>query len=92
MSFSVNTNGGALVALQYLTATQGQLSQTQSHINSGLKVATARDDGAVYAIAKFFKITFLFVIINHANHFHFFTPCGLFTSPEDFSNSVFCLK
>jgi flagellin len=52
MSFSVNTNGGALVALQYLSATQGQLSQTQSHINSGLKVATARDDGAVYAIAQ----------------------------------------
>jgi flagellin len=52
MSFSVNTNGGALVALQYLTATQGQLNQTQSHINSGMKVATARDDGAIYAIAQ----------------------------------------
>jgi flagellin len=52
MSFSVNTNSGALVALQYLTATQGQLAQTQSHINSGLKVATARDDGAIYAIAQ----------------------------------------
>ena len=52
MSFSVNTNSGALVALQYLTATQGQLSQTQSHINSGLKVASARDDGAIYAIAQ----------------------------------------
>ena len=52
MSFSVNTNSGALVALQYLSATQGQLSQTQSHINSGLKVATARDDGAIYAIAQ----------------------------------------
>jgi flagellin len=52
MSFSVNTNGGALVALQYLTQTQGQLSQTQSAINSGLKVATARDDGAIYAIAQ----------------------------------------
>src|SRR5712672_2311509 len=52
MTFSVNTNGGALIALQYLTATQGQLSQVQSHINSGLKVATARDDGAVYAIAQ----------------------------------------
>src|SRR6187549_2878778 len=35
MSFSVNTNGGALIALQYLSATQGQLAQTQSHINSG---------------------------------------------------------
>jgi len=52
MSFSVNTNGGALVALQYLSATQGQLSQTQTHINSGMKVATARDDGAIYAIAQ----------------------------------------
>ncbi|HYS46977.1 MAG TPA: flagellin [Rhizomicrobium sp.] len=52
MSFSVNTNSGALVALQYLTATQGQLNQTQSHINSGMKVATARDDGAIYAIAQ----------------------------------------
>jgi flagellin len=52
MSFSVNTNNGALVALQYLTATQGQLNQTQSAINSGLKVATARDDGAIFAIAQ----------------------------------------
>jgi len=52
MTFSVNTNGGALIALQYLSATQGQLNQTQAHINSGLKVATARDDGAVYAIAQ----------------------------------------
>ena len=52
MAFSVNTNGGALVALQYLSATQGQLNQTQSVINSGMKVATARDDGAIYAIAQ----------------------------------------
>jgi flagellin len=52
MSFSVNTNAGALVALQYLSATQGQLNQTQSAINSGMKVATARDDGAIYAIAQ----------------------------------------
>jgi flagellin len=52
MSFSVNTNNSAAVALQYLTATQGQLDQTQSHINSGLKVANARDDGAIFAIAQ----------------------------------------
>jgi len=52
MTFSVNTNSGALVALQYLTQTQGQLNQTQSHINSGMKVASARDDGAIYAIAQ----------------------------------------
>ena len=52
MTFSVNTNSGALVALQYLSQTQGQLNQTQSHINSGMKVASARDDGAIYAIAQ----------------------------------------
>ena len=52
MSFSVNTNNGAAVALQYLNQTQGQLAQTQSAINSGLKVSSARDDGAIYAIAQ----------------------------------------
>ena len=52
MSFSVNTNTGAQVALQYLNATQGQLDKTQSAINSGLKVASAKDDGAIYAIAQ----------------------------------------
>jgi flagellin len=52
MSFSVNTNAGAMTALQYLTQTQGQLAVTQNAINSGLKVATARDDGAIYAIAQ----------------------------------------
>jgi flagellin len=52
MSFSVNTNAGALTALQYLSATQGQLAQTQTAINSGMKVASARDDGAIYAIAQ----------------------------------------
>ena len=49
---SVNTNTGALVALQYLNNTQAQLSQTQSAINSGMKVANAKDDGAVFAQAQ----------------------------------------
>ena len=52
MSFSVNTNNGAALALQYLNQTQGQLDKTQSAINSGLKVASAKDDGAIYAIAQ----------------------------------------
>ena len=52
MSFSVNTNVGAMTALQYLSGTQGQLAQTQSAINSGLKVADAKDNGAIYAIAQ----------------------------------------
>ena len=52
MSFSVNTNTGAMTALQYLNETQGQLNKTQNAINSGLKVASAKDDGAIYAIAQ----------------------------------------
>src|SRR5436853_404099 len=49
---SVNTNTGAMVALQYLNKTAGELQTTQAAINSGLKVATAKDDGATYAIAQ----------------------------------------
>jgi flagellin len=49
---SVNTNSGAMVALQYLNKTEGELQTTQTHINSGLKVATAKDDGATFAIAQ----------------------------------------
>jgi flagellin len=49
---SVNTNMGAMAALQFLNQTQTELNATQSHINSGLKVATAKDNGAVYAIAQ----------------------------------------
>ncbi|HEY0301167.1 MAG TPA: flagellin, partial [Rhizomicrobium sp.] len=52
MSFSVNTNTGAMVALQYLGSTGSQLTVTQSRINSGLKVSSARDDGSTYAIAQ----------------------------------------
>jgi flagellin len=52
MSFSVNTNNGALVALQYLSATQSQLNVVQAQVNSGLKVASARDDGSTFAIAQ----------------------------------------
>jgi flagellin len=49
---SVNTNTGAMVALQYLNKTGQELQETQSHINSGLKVASAKDNGATYAIAQ----------------------------------------
>ncbi|MBI3676328.1 MAG: flagellin [Proteobacteria bacterium] len=49
---SVNTNYGAMVALQSLNDTESQLQKTQNAINTGLKVATAKDDGAVYAIAQ----------------------------------------
>jgi flagellin len=49
---SVNTNYGALVALQSLNQTTKDLAQVQSHINTGLKVASAKDNGAVFAIAE----------------------------------------
>ena len=49
---SVNTNTSAMIALEYLNQTQGQMSQVQSAISTGLKVASAKDDGATYAIAQ----------------------------------------
>jgi len=49
---SVNTNGGAMIALQYLNQTQAQIQTTQNAISTGLKVASAKDDGATYAIAQ----------------------------------------
>jgi flagellin len=49
---SVNTNNGAMVALQYLNQTQAALNKTQSAINTGFKVSSAKDDGAVFAIAQ----------------------------------------
>jgi flagellin len=49
---SVNTNTGAMIALQYLNQTNAQLSQTENEVNTGLKVASAKDDGATFAIAQ----------------------------------------
>jgi len=51
-SFSVNTNAGAMLALQNLSKTQADLMTTQNRISSGLKVATAQDNGAIFAIAQ----------------------------------------
>ena len=49
---SVNTNMGAMIALQNLTKTNSEMEQTQNRINTGLKVATAKDNGGIYAIAQ----------------------------------------
>src|SRR6516164_6217085 len=49
---SVNTNVGAMIALQYLNATNTDLQTTQSRINTGLKVASAKDNGSIWAIAQ----------------------------------------
>lgn len=52
MAFSVNTNAAALSALQNLNLTGRQLERTQTELNTGLTVASAKDDGAIYAIAQ----------------------------------------
>ncbi len=49
---SVNTNTGAMTALEYLNQTNSQLNATQSEISSGLHVASAKDNGATFAIAQ----------------------------------------
>ena len=51
MTFSVNTNPGAFVALQNLTKTTSQLEVTQLRITTGLRVNGPKDDAANFAIA-----------------------------------------
>lgn len=49
---SVNTNYGAMIALQNLNKTNMQLQTTQNRINTGLNIASAKDNGGIYAIAQ----------------------------------------
>jgi flagellin len=49
---SVNTNAGAMIALQNLNSTVSQMNQVQNAVSTGLKVASAKDNGAIYAIAQ----------------------------------------
>ncbi len=52
MANSINTNVGALVALQNLNATSRELNVVQNRVNTGLKVASAKDNGAIWATAQ----------------------------------------
>ena len=52
MSNSINTNTGAIIALQNLNATASQLQTTQNRISTGLAVSTAKDNGAIWGIAQ----------------------------------------
>jgi flagellin len=52
MGFSVNTNTGAMAALQSLSDTNKGMSQVQSRINTGLNVSSTKDDSASYTIAQ----------------------------------------
>ncbi len=49
---SINTNRGAMVALQSLNMTNRDLFKTQNAISTGLKVASVKDNGAIWAIAN----------------------------------------
>ncbi|HVY90777.1 MAG TPA: flagellin [Hyphomonadaceae bacterium] len=49
---SVNTNYSAMVALQNLNSTNSDLEAVQNRINTGYKVSSAKDNGAVFAIAE----------------------------------------
>jgi flagellin len=49
---SVNTNTDAMTALEYLNLTQGQLAETETAVSTGETVSTAKDNGAIFAIAQ----------------------------------------
>ena len=52
MGFSVNTNVGAMAALQSLNQTNRDLSVTQNRINTSKNVASTKDDSGAFAIAQ----------------------------------------
>ena len=52
MSLIINTNTEAMVAQNNLAMTQANLSSAMDHLSSGLRINTAADDAAGYAIAQ----------------------------------------
>jgi flagellin len=52
MGLSVNTNMGAMVALQNLNSTNKAMEKTQLAITTGLSVNGPKDDASTYAIAQ----------------------------------------
>jgi flagellin len=52
MPLSVNTNVGAMVALQNLSKTNSMLATTQDRISTGRKVDTVKDDSSTWTIAQ----------------------------------------
>ena len=49
---TINTNPGAMIALQNLNQTNKDLQQVQQRINTGLAISSAKDNGGVFAIAQ----------------------------------------
>lgn len=52
MPASINTNVAAMFATQNLNRTQDELKVSQTRIATGQKVANAKDNGAIFAIAQ----------------------------------------
>jgi flagellin len=52
MGISVHTNQSALIALQNLNATNEKLNEVQGRISTGLRIANAKDNAAVWSIAQ----------------------------------------
>ncbi len=52
MTLSVQTNTAALIALQNLNKTAGDLQQAQNVISTGLMINSAKDNASVWAIAQ----------------------------------------
>ncbi len=50
--FSVNTNIGALAALQALNTNQQNVTEAQSEVSTGKKVGSAADNPAIYSISN----------------------------------------
>ena len=48
---SINTNYAAMLAAQNLNRTTAVLGEVQTRISTGLKVSSAKDNGAIYGIA-----------------------------------------
>jgi flagellin len=49
---SINTNVGAMIALQSLNAINAELFTVQRRISTGLKISSPKDNGAIWAIAQ----------------------------------------
>lgn len=52
MTFSINTNENALLALRTLTRTTRGLERTQTRVNTGLEVSSAKENATVFSIAQ----------------------------------------
>jgi len=52
MSLTIITNKAAMSSLQNLNATTDNLEQVQSRLGTGLRIATSKDNSAIWAIAQ----------------------------------------